>query len=218
VNGREKALLHLEDTRGKQKFQLGEELQSKSGDLVLRFEIVDVYPGAKYQDTGFAELEFDGTGVLCLGAGTPILLADGGLKAIEEITPGDQVLSWDEGRQELRASMVERIGQQRHDNLVRLEWESGSLLITDDHPIFVVDKGWAVANPAGAFPYQGFERLAKLAPGDLLLLADGKSVPLQAITPINQSQLTYTITRLSHGNNFIANGVRVGVEEIPLLP
>ncbi|MEL6589644.1 MAG: hypothetical protein AAFQ68_06165, partial [Bacteroidota bacterium] len=107
VNGREKALLHLEDTRGKQKFQLGEELQSKSGDLVLRFEIVDVYPGAKYQDTGFAELEFDGTGVLCLGAGTPIMLADRSLKAIEAIKPDDQVLSWDEAQQAYRTSRVE---------------------------------------------------------------------------------------------------------------
>lgn len=32
-------------------------------EVVLRFEIIEVYPGKKYQDTAISELLFDGTGV-----------------------------------------------------------------------------------------------------------------------------------------------------------
>ncbi len=57
------ALLKLEDTSGIQKFQLGQEYQSNTEDMVMRFEIREVYKGDKYEDTAIAELEFDGTGV-----------------------------------------------------------------------------------------------------------------------------------------------------------
>lgn len=57
------ALLKLSDTSGLQKFQLGQEYQSNTGDMVIRFEIMAVYKGNKYSDTAITEIEFDGTGV-----------------------------------------------------------------------------------------------------------------------------------------------------------
>jgi hypothetical protein len=57
------AILKLSDTSGLQKFQLGQEYQSNTGDMEIRFEIMAVYKGNKYSDTAITEIEFDGTGV-----------------------------------------------------------------------------------------------------------------------------------------------------------
>ncbi len=214
VNGDEKAILHLEDSRGEQKFQLGEELQSKSGDLVLRFEIVEVYKGDKYADTGLAELEFDGNGVLCFGTGTLINMADGSQKAIEQLKVGDKVLAWNEALQQNTPATIERLGQQKHDDLMQISWEGGQIVSTPDHPFFVEAKGWAVLDPHTTGRYQGFDALAQIQVGDLLKLASGGSVRVQAIEKIPTLQMTYSITSLDQGNAFYANGLRVGVERI----
>lgn len=64
VNGKEYAILHLKDTKALQSFSipvLGRRPDKK--DLVLRFEILEVYPGSKYTDTVITELFFDGIDV-----------------------------------------------------------------------------------------------------------------------------------------------------------
>ncbi|MEL7532167.1 MAG: hypothetical protein AAFN10_12695 [Bacteroidota bacterium] len=214
VNGEEKAILHLEDSRGEQKFQLGEELQSKSGDLVLRFEIVEVYKGDKYADTGLAELEFDGTGVLCFAAGTLITMADQSQKSIEKLKRGDKVLAWDEQLQQNVAAKVERLGQQKHHDLMQISWSGGQIITTPDHPFYVEGKAWAVLDPSTAGRYLGFDALATIEVGDQLKLASEGSVRVQAIVKLPAPQMTYSITRLDQGSAFYANGLRVGVERL----
>jgi len=69
INGEPIALLSLADERGAQSFDL-EALglgplgrRNDGEDLVLAFEIVDVYPGEKYDDTAITEIYFDGIDV-----------------------------------------------------------------------------------------------------------------------------------------------------------
>jgi hypothetical protein len=64
VNGQPYAIMHLKDIKALQRFSvplLGRRTDKK--DLVLRFEIIEVYPGSKYEDTVITELFFDGTDV-----------------------------------------------------------------------------------------------------------------------------------------------------------
>lgn len=64
INGNPYAILSLEDTKLMQIFDLKRSFQSKNEqDLILRFEIADIYPGEKYKDVAITEIEFDGTGV-----------------------------------------------------------------------------------------------------------------------------------------------------------
>lgn len=64
VNGKVRGILNLEDNRTDQVFEVGTLGHNKNGsDLVLRFEILEVYKGDKYNDTAITEIYFDGIDV-----------------------------------------------------------------------------------------------------------------------------------------------------------
>ena len=64
INGKAHGILQLSDTRTDQEFKLGTFGNNKDGsDLVLRFEILDIYKGDKYNDTAITEIYFDGIDV-----------------------------------------------------------------------------------------------------------------------------------------------------------
>lgn len=64
VNGLPFAILQLDDTRDDQVFETGLLGRRPDGkDLVLRFEILEVYKGQKFDDTVLTEIYFDGTDV-----------------------------------------------------------------------------------------------------------------------------------------------------------
>jgi len=64
VNGKAFGILNLTDTKTDQTFELGTFGHNEDGsDLVLKFEILEVYPGDKYDDTAITEIYFDGIDV-----------------------------------------------------------------------------------------------------------------------------------------------------------
>jgi hypothetical protein len=64
VNGTEFGILNLENSKTDQKFKIGTLGHNTDGsDLVLRFEILEVYKGDKYSDTAITEIYFDGIDV-----------------------------------------------------------------------------------------------------------------------------------------------------------
>ena len=64
INGKAHGILQLSDTRTDQEFKIGTFGKNKDGsDLVLRFEILDIYKGDKYNDTAITEIYFDGIDV-----------------------------------------------------------------------------------------------------------------------------------------------------------
>jgi len=64
VNEIEYGILNLEDSKTDQKFQIGTFGQNPDGtDLILRFEILDIYKGDKYSNTAITEIYFDGIDV-----------------------------------------------------------------------------------------------------------------------------------------------------------
>jgi hypothetical protein len=64
VNGKAHSILKLSDTKTDQEFKVGTLGHNPNGeDLVLRFEILEVYRGDKYNDTAITEIYFDGIDV-----------------------------------------------------------------------------------------------------------------------------------------------------------
>ncbi|MBR5864650.1 MAG: hypothetical protein IKY89_00085 [Alistipes sp.] len=61
------AILNLQDTMGLQSFDVGilghEERSDASPAWSIKFEILEVYPGKKYEDTAITEIYFDGIDV-----------------------------------------------------------------------------------------------------------------------------------------------------------
>lgn len=77
----------------------------------------------------------------CLAAGTPVKMGDGSEKKIEEILPGDRVLTTDGGTAKVRDVVTGR-----EDLLFRLRTQSGhSLLMTGSHPV-KTGRGWVRAD------------------------------------------------------------------------
>jgi hypothetical protein len=94
INNTPYAILELADTRARQQFNVGAIGHNPFGlETVLRFEILDVYPGTKYEDTAISEIYFDGLDVHCFAPDTRILMANGNQKPIQEIAPGDEVVT-----------------------------------------------------------------------------------------------------------------------------
>ncbi len=71
INNKPYAILELQNTRTVQKFKV-EPLQSKvkNKDLVLKFEILEVFEGKKWDDVAVSEINFDGLDVHCFVKGT----------------------------------------------------------------------------------------------------------------------------------------------------
>lgn len=61
-DGQPYKVLLLEDSKDVQSFEIGYIGIGGKEDIVLDFEIMDVYPGSKYKDTAITELELDGIG------------------------------------------------------------------------------------------------------------------------------------------------------------
>ena len=60
VNGVPFGILNLKDSRTDQYFSVGTLGHNKNGtDLILKFEILEVYKGSKYNDTAITEIYFD---------------------------------------------------------------------------------------------------------------------------------------------------------------
>lgn len=77
----------------------------------------------------------------CIAAGTPVKMDDGSEKKIEEIRPGDRVLTTDGGTAKVRDVVTGR-----EDLLFRLKTQSGhSLLMTGSHPV-KTGRGWVRAD------------------------------------------------------------------------
>lgn len=217
------AILNLQDIRGSQIFKIKpigngdredwDVLKTKP-DWTLKFEILDVYKGLKYDDVAISEIYFNGLDVHCFAKGTKVQLADHSTKNIEDLRIGDWVAYIDLKTKQVKSAKIEKLEKVNHQGLVKYKFESGvEITATQDHPFRIENKGWASLRPDKSTQYKGFEKINKINIGDLFLTANGMD-RLISIDVSEEEQETYTISKLSSGDNFIANGLIVGVEEL----
>jgi len=98
----------------------------------------------------------------CFAAGTPVLLADGRCKPIEEIQQGDLILSASEHGPEgpTEPKSVLEVYYNRPNHLISLHLGDAVVRVTLNHPIYVRSRGWVPA--------------ARLRVGDELRGQDGR--------------------------------------------
>ncbi len=222
VNNQEVAILNLKDQRAKQSFEvdaIGNNNRSdwdalkNAAPWSIKFEILDVYKGLKYDDVALSEVFFDGLDVHCFAAGTKVLLSDRSEKNIEALMPGDSVMGYNIKSGTMEAYEIEKLEQAAHSHLVQYQFKSGrTITATHDHPFYVKGKGWAALHPKQTQQYRGLEQVQLIEIGDELVSSNG-AAQLTGMVFMNEGQTTYTISKLKGGNNFIANGLVVGVEE-----
>ncbi len=212
INNKPYALFNLKDTTALQTFSIGTH-QGKKDDLYLKFEIVDVYKGDKYEDVAISEIEFDGTGVHCFAKGTLVDLPNGKL-AIEQIKIGDTINAYNEQSGKVEPAVVLALAHQQHHNLYTLDFEGTTLMVTDDHPFYFDGQYYSVVenNQYGI-------STKKMALGQNILQSNKgqlKTVRLTGIKKITNCEMTYTITKLSRNKLFFVNGLAVSVEHVNL--
>jgi hypothetical protein len=228
VNDRPYAILNLKDQRAAQHFQVDPIGNGQREDFAklkmqpewnLKFEILDVYKGLKYDDLAISEIYFDGLDVHCFAKGTKVTVASDQTRAIEDLAPGDEVLSFDPETKRLNPAVVEQVAKVVHHGIVKYAFDNGhEIVATQDHPFLISGKGWASLKPKASSQYKGFEDISKIALGDAFEIVDAQGntsvTKLKQIEYLDGHYETYTITRLKGGNNFIANGCIVGVEDV----
>jgi hypothetical protein len=229
INDKPFAILNLEDSRREQSFHfepIGRWLEYTDdyGDYekweekniwTLKFEILEVYQGDKYDDTAITELYFNGIDVHCFAKDTKILMSDNSPKNIELIKDGDFVKSYDFENKKFVNSKVTKLIEVKHDKLIKLQFADRDIVTTDDHPFFTENKDWCSVNYSKSnYYYYQEKKINELNVGDNIFLpAENKFIKLISIEKIDKAQHTYTI-ELANGNNFIANGLLVKTEII----
>ena len=79
----------------------------------------------------------------CFVAGTEILLSNGDAKNIEDISVGEDVLTFNVRDSKLEPNVVKNVFSKQVDKTVKYIFENGTTLqSTVDHPIYVIGKGW----------------------------------------------------------------------------
>lgn len=213
VNKRPYAFLELQDIRASQTFKLKKPLgQTKDGkDLVLKFEIMEVYKGTDYDETAITELFFNGLDVHCLAKGTRIETLEGE-RPIESISVGDQVKQYDLASAQMTSATVTGVIKANHSHILVLKLEDGSSIrTTGDHPFWIAGKGWCAHQPKGLQTV----RFGHYVRGDRFFLYDKmkgvREVSLMEIKKIDAPAETYTL-ELDTGDSFLANGFITGTE------
>lgn len=135
---------------------------------------------------------------VCFVAGTPVLMADGTTKSIEEIRPGDMVLAADhldpEGKP--KAARVARFFDNGEKEVVRLRFQNGEELVcTPSHRFYVCGKGW---NCAG-----------ELVEDDECLTSEGERVAFVSREEIERARRVYNFEVERRHTYFTGENIRV---------
>ncbi len=217
------AILNLKDFYGKQTFRVKPignsnrtnlELLKTKPDWKLKFEIIDIYKGLKYDDVAITEIYFSGLDVHCFAKGTKIQLSDNKTINIEELKVGYSIAYLDFSENKIKSARIEKLEKAIHHELITYHFESGlQITATKDHPFKIKNKSWASLLPLKSSQYKGFDEIEKIKINDLFLTHEGTE-KLILIEYLFGPQETLTIAKTSEGDNFIANGLIVGLEEL----
>jgi hypothetical protein len=132
----------------------------------------------------------------CFVSGTLVAMADGSLKAIEDIVPGDQVKTRDQNSNDLdqtSVSVVTRTFKRLSDESIVFELRTGEIIeTTAEHPFFVQGKG--------------FVRAVEVAKDDAFIQADGRSAQLRSVDRRTERETVYNIEVAGTHTYFVVAG------------
>jgi hypothetical protein len=144
-------------------------------------------------------------------------MSNGGKKPIKKIKKGDEIMSFDIEKNKMIVSKIISTAKSMHDNLIEIDFGDKKIVVTDDHPLYGKE-GWLSYIPENTRGYKGYENVRPMMIGDEIVFVnkDGtaENKKIVNIRRLNKTEETYTITKLSTGNTFIADGVVAGIEEI----
>jgi len=126
----------------------------------------------------------------CFTAGTTVLTEDGEVP-IEQIQVGDKVLAKDEETGDTAFKEVEWLFQREVDATYNLHIGDTVISTTDEHPFWIVDKGWVKA--------------ADLEAGYILVDTHGNEVRIDDIEIVHEKTVVYNFMVKDYHTYFVSN-------------
>ena len=202
VGNRPVCYLELKDKMGAQHFDLSDY------DLYgqwIKFEIVEVYKGDKWNDVAISEIHTRGC---CFNSNTKILNLESP-RSINQIQRGNEISSLDLKTDEMKISKVTQSAKQNHHTLLKVSTEDHTVELTPSHPLYIKDHGlaslYALKKALKIPDYQDL-----IGEIEILVWNNDKQKSeyqkLVQIEKINGEFETYTILKLEKGKTYIANG------------
>ncbi|HRY30514.1 MAG TPA: Hint domain-containing protein, partial [Elusimicrobiota bacterium] len=128
----------------------------------------------------------------CFAAGTPVLTRSG-LKPIETIQVGEEVLSYNESKTVAEWQKVVATPRSERDGLVELRLNGEILRCSNNHRFYTVNRGWVQAD--------------RLVPGDNLMDKEGRAVVVtEAAVPLDGKAPVFNLTVANNRNYFAGRG------------
>jgi len=139
---------------------------------------------------------------VCVPGGTNVTMADGSKKPIESIMPSEKIAAYDTLANKYSEAVVKEIlvhndGEYKIDRIKLAGYED--LKITENHPVFIKDKGWTKAG--------------ELKPGDILLQYDPAAASfnnakiVSIIKDVARTNVVYNLKTTK--GNYIANDILI---------
>ena len=136
-------------------------------------------------------------------------------KPISELKVGDKVLTFDFEKRQNKEVTIEEMIQVKHIHFITYIFDHDTITATPDHPFYLENKGWASSDPkATSNRYKNYPNVGQIAINDEFTLRNGKKAILRAMNHLNETNKSYTISKLSEGTSFYINDILVGTEEI----
>ena len=140
----------------------------------------------------------------CFTPDTLITMGDQSLRRIDRIRVGDIILVYDENLGKNVPTKVDNIIIRSERVMYEYVFSNGNRLkATEDHPLFVVGKGYSCMNPHPNYKDLGTAKI--IAVGDRVLNERGIESKIVEIQPIHYPDEVYTF----ENSRFYANGVLV---------
>ena len=143
----------------------------------------------------------------CFVAGTPITMADGSYKNIEDVAIGDQLVGRDGVINTVQEYIRPLLG-----NRTLVGFNGITPFITNDHPVLTIDGIWKSVDPAGTASKYAAANLnaEQLSVGDRIATGDGVGFEIVSIQEHADSADLQVYNFLLDGNNtYIANNLVV---------
>ena len=146
----------------------------------------------------------------CFLAGTEVKLSNGDTKNIEDIIPGDSVISLNEDSLKKESGEVTEINSFKSEHIIKLTLADGNIIkSTDDHPYYV--DGYKLASfdsDSTNADYDLPNDVIDLNAGDFVYNFEGDLIEIVSIEEIDGEYDTYIIT-VDGNHNFYANSILV---------
>ena len=145
----------------------------------------------------------------CFIAGTEVSLEGGDSKNIEDVIPGDRVITYNHESETFEVKTVITVLQKLVNKVIEYTLSNGTLLTgTEDHPIYIKEKGYASFNPILTLEDSSLE-VKQVEVGDEVLTEHTESVTITNIEEIEGEVLVYNLDNVKDNHNFLANSVVV---------